>query len=152
MGTFRTTQNAMDYKIESVLRILIVFLSAIYIHRALVFEYCNEQKTQIIDEYRGILFVPYFSMFLCLTPICDILTDFWTLFLYFGSNEVAFATIAIFLLFVSFRFHTLLWLLLKEWNAHRFIIYGSEHEHFKFFVFIFPFLIFGCSRIMIANE
>ena len=130
MHTFRTIQSEKNnLKIETVLRILadsvVIFLSAAFIHSSLVcehvrFEMFNMRSTEIaikqrllINEYKSILFIAYFELFLCLAPISDTITDVWTIWLYFSWDETVFAWIGVFLLFASFRFQCILWLILK---------------------------------------
>merc|ERR1712228_797774 len=105
----------------------------------------------LINEYKAITFYSYFELFLCLMPISDIITDVWTIYLYIKWNKTMFAAIACFLLFASFRFQTILWLLLKKKNARFF-------AHYKLYTFIWMIpmlsLFVNCKhyKLTFSNE
>ena len=94
----------------------------------------EEINKLLLTEYKLITFYSYFKLILCLAPIADIITDSWTIYIYFTyKNEYIFGYISLLILFVSFRFHTILWLLLKKRNG---IFLISNNENHKIFCFI----------------
>ena len=114
---------------------LLIFLCLFLIHRTIIYQYIDFQISQkitnsinleidkleidklLINEYKLITFYRYFRLFLTMMPICDLITNIWTIYIYFtAENESDFGFILFFVLMISFRFDTILWLLLKPQN------------------------------------
>ena len=147
------TNNKLQPIFKILIDSLLIFLSIFIIHRALIYQYIDymifnkfgnkiissSQKIKnlikfeidklLLNEYKLITFYSYFRLFLCLAPIADIITDIWTIYIYFIYNELNFAFISLLILFISFRFHTILWLLLKKRNAKFFIFNNNKNNN-----------------------
>eukprot|EP01083_Nonionella_stella_P063622 165338_1 len=111
---------------------LLIFLCAFMIHRILMYHYVDRiialrrvhrddnishSNVLLLSEYKRITFYDSFQLIVCLSPIADLITDSWTIYIYFVTpNESFYAWCALFILFLSFRFHIALWLLLKRRN------------------------------------